>query len=289
MTADTTTASTPVVRRRGPRHIGRTAASSLALRWLVFAVAVGLWQLVTYVLPEEDKLYFPPPSAIAARMYHLWLSGPADHLFLTDAATGNIYPSLARMLGGWLLAAVIGVTAGILLGRSQHLIEYVDPLIQLARAIPSPTLIPVFIVIFKLGTTMRVAVIVFGVLWPILLNTIDGARSVEPLKLDIARVFALTRFQRFRLIILPSATPKIFAGLRVSLSLSIILMVISEMVGGTDGIGYTLYSARDAFETVDMWAAIVLLGIIGYTFNSALLRVERRVLAWHRGAQRAED
>jgi ABC-type nitrate/sulfonate/bicarbonate transport system permease component len=288
MTADTTTASAPVL-RRSPRPLGRSGASGLALRWLVFAVTLGLWQLATYVVPEDDKLYFPPPSSIIVRMYHLWLSGPADHLFLTDAATGNIFPSLARMFGGWLIAGVIGVTAGILLGRSRHLIEYVDPLIQLARAIPSPTLIPVFIVIFKLGTTMRIAVIVFGVLWPILLNTIEGARSVEPLQLDIARVFALTRTQRFRLIILPSATPKIFAGLRVSLSMSIILMVISEMVGGTDGIGYTIYAAKDAFEILDMWSAILLLGIIGYTFNSALLRVERHVLAWHRGAQRAED
>jgi ABC-type nitrate/sulfonate/bicarbonate transport system permease component len=289
MSAPTTTAPVAAAPRR-TRTFGRSGAAGLALRWVVFAVAVVLWQLATYVaVPEDDKLYFPAPTVIAKRMYELWLTGPAGHLFLTQAATDNILPSIGRMLAGWSIAVVIGVGLGVLLGRTQTLLDYVDPLIQFFRAIPSPALIPVFIVLFKLGLTMRLAVIVFGVLWPILLNSIDGARSVEPLQLDISRVFALSRFRRFWLIVMPSAGPKIFAGLRVSLSLSIILMVISEMVGGTNGIGYTLYTAKDSFELPDMWAAIVLLGIMGYTLNSALLWVERRVLAWHRGARRVDQ
>ncbi|MDN3360116.1 ABC transporter permease [Actinomadura sp. DC4] len=285
----TTTAPVAAAPRR-TRPFGRSGPAGLALRWAVFAVAVAIWQLVTYVgVPEDDKLYFPHPTTIAKRMYDLWLTGPASHLFLTEAATENVLPSIGRMLAGWAIAVVIGVSLGVLLGRSQTLLDYVDPLIQFFRALPSPTLIPVFIVLFKLGLTMRLAVIVFGVLWPILLNSIEGARSVEPLQIDISRVFALSRVERFRLIVVPSAGPKIFAGLRVSLSLSIILMVISEMVGGTNGIGYTLYAAKDSFELPDMWAAIVLLGIIGYSFNAALLAVERRVLAWHRGARRVDQ
>jgi ABC-type nitrate/sulfonate/bicarbonate transport system permease component len=289
MTAPTTTAPVAAAPRR-TRSFGRSGPVGLALRWVVFAVAVALWQLATYVaVPEDDKLFFPPPTVIGKRMYELWLTGPVDHVFLTSAATDNILPSIGRMLAGWGLAIVLGVGLGVLLGRSQRLLDYVDPLIQFFRATPSPALIPVFIVLFKLGLTMRLAVIVFGVLWPILLNSIDGARSVEPLQLDIARVFALTRFERFRLIVVPSAAPKIFAGLRVSLSLSIILMVISEMVGGTNGIGYTLYTAKDSFALPDMWSAIVLLGILGYAFNSALLWVERHVLSWHHGARRVEQ
>jgi ABC-type nitrate/sulfonate/bicarbonate transport system permease component len=287
MTAEAV-AVTPARRRN--RAFGRSGPVGLALRWAVFAVAVVLWQLATYVaVPEDDKLFFPPPTTIARSMYHLWLTGPADHVFLTSAATGNILPSIGRMLGGWGLAVVIGVSVGVLLGRSQTLLDYVDPLIQFFRAIPSPTLIPVFIVLFKLGLTMRLAVIVFGVLWPILLNSIDGSRSVEPLQMEIAQVFGLSRLQRFRMIIMPSAGPKIFAGLRISLSMAIILMVISEMVGGTDGLGYTLYTAKDSFALPEMWSVIVLLGILGYTLNSALLWVERKVLAWHRGARRVEQ
>jgi ABC-type nitrate/sulfonate/bicarbonate transport system permease component len=146
----------------------------------------------------------------------------------------------------------------------------------------------VFIVIFKIGTSMRLAVIVFGVVWPILLNTIDGVRSVEPLQLDTARVFRLSRLEQLRLIVIPAAAPKIFAGLRVGLSLAVILMVVSELVGGTDGIGYLLSSAKESFELPDMWAVIVLLGVLGYTANALLILVERRVLAWHHGVRRAD-
>jgi ABC-type nitrate/sulfonate/bicarbonate transport system permease component len=259
------------------------------LRWGVFAAAVSVWQLVTEVaVPEDEKVYFPPPSVIAHRFYQLWLSGPADHGFLTPAVAADIVPSVERMLAGWLLAAVIGVGLGVLLGRLPAVLDYVDPLIQFFRAIPPPALIPVFIVLFKLGPAMRLAVIVSGVVWPILLNAIDGARTVEPLRLDVARVFAVTPWRRLRGIILPAAGPKIFAGLRVSLSMAIILMVISEMVGGTDGIGYRLFTTKDSFQLPDMWAVIVLLGLLGYTFNALLLGLERRVLAWQRAERRVE-
>jgi len=259
------------------------------LRWLVFAGALGLWQLIVRVAVSKDyELYFPPPTTIGKRMYEMWLSGPAEHAFLTNEAMGNVVPSVLRMLGGWGLAAVLGITLGLALGRSQRALDYVDPLIQFFRTIPPPALIPVFIVVFKIGTGMRLAVIVFGVIWPILLNSIEGARSVEPLQLDLARVFKVTPVRRLRRIILPATSPKIFAGLRVSLSLSIILMVISEMVGATDGIGLTLFNAKDSFLLSDMWAVIVLLGVLGYVFNTMLLWVERHVLAWHRGERRVD-
>jgi ABC-type nitrate/sulfonate/bicarbonate transport system permease component len=265
-------------------RLGRRGIGGLLLRWAVFAVAVAAWQLVTsFAVPDDKKVFFPPPSAIARRMYELWLSGPAGHGFLTPAVAADIVPSVERMLAGWLLAAVLGVGLGLLLGRLPAALDYVDPLIQFCRAVPPPVLIPVFIVLFKLGPTMRLAVIVSGVVWPILLNSIDGARTVEPLRLDVARVFALTPWQRLRGIILPAAGPKIFAGLRVSLSMAIILMVISEMVGGTEGIGYRLYITKDSFQLPDMWSVIVLLGLLGYTFNALLLALEHHVLAWQRG------
>jgi ABC-type nitrate/sulfonate/bicarbonate transport system permease component len=271
----------------GVERRGRRVLSGFLLRWTVFAATVAAWQLVTAVaVPEDEKVFFPPPSVIGRRMYELWLSGPAGHGFLTPAVTADIVPSVERMLAGWLLAAVLGVGLGLLLGRLPRVLDYVDLPIQFGRAIPPPALIPVFIVLLKLGPAMRVAVIVFGVVWPILLNSIDGARTVEPLRLDVARVFTLTPWQRLRGIIVPAAGPKIFAGLRISLSMSIILMVISEMVGGTDGIGYRLFTAKDSFQLPDMWSVIVLLGLLGYTFNALLLALERHVLFWHRGERR---
>jgi ABC-type nitrate/sulfonate/bicarbonate transport system permease component len=273
----------------GGDGVTATGARRFLMRWTVLAAAVAGWQLVASVaVPEDEKVFFPPPSVIAHRMYELWLSGPPDHGFLTPAVMADIVPSVERMLAGWLLAVVLGVGLGVLLGRLPGVLDYADPLIQFFRAIPPPALIPVFIVLFKLGPAMRLAVIVCGVIWPILLNSIDGARTVEPLRLDVARVFALTPWQRLRGIILPAAGPKIFAGLRISLSMSIILMVISEMVGGTDGIGYQLFTTKDAFQLPDMWSIIVLLGVLGYTCNALLLGLERHVLAWQRGERRRE-
>jgi ABC-type nitrate/sulfonate/bicarbonate transport system permease component len=280
----TTSANPPVV-PAGRRRV-RAALTGVALRWSVFLAAVGLWQLVTTTLtPEDYAPYFPPPSTIAGTLYETWFSGPVSHVFLTPTAIDHLLPSLGRLLGGWALAAAISIPVGVALGRSKHALDYVAPLIHFGRSIPATTLIPVFIVLFKFSTAMRVSVIVFGVVWPILLNAIDGARKVEPAHLDIARVFRMSRPVRLWLIVVPAAAPRIFAGLRISLSLSIILMVTSELVGATDGVGFFLSNAKKSFELPEMWSAIVLLGVVGYLLNTALLAVERRVLGWQFNAE----
>ncbi|MCW2881152.1 MAG: Nitrate transporter permease [Sphaerisporangium sp.] len=253
----------------------------LARVWLV-PIAVAAWELGTR---QAGSTYFPPPSQILARMYELWFSGPAAHLFLTDGALGDFLPSLARLFGGWALACVLGIGLGVALGRSRKLSGYIDPLVEFGRAIPPPTLIPLFIILFKMGTQMQVATIVYGVIWPILINTIDGARHVDRVHADTAQAFGLGRAQRLFRIILPAAGPKIFAGVRLSLSLAVILMVVSELVGSTNGIGYQLMFTQQNFDLSGMWGAIVLLGVLGFVLNASFLVVERRVLSWHRRAR----
>ena len=266
----------------------RPRLTRTAARWLVFAAVVAVWQFAVRLVPAEERAFFPPPSMIAAHMYRLWLTGPPAHLFLTPVVTGQVLPSLARMAGGWALAVTAGVAAGLLFGRVTRAHDYVDPLTHFFRALPPPALIPIFIIVFKLTDVMRIAVIAFGVVWPVVLNTIEGARSVDPLQLDTARVFRLSPARRLWSVILPSAAPKIFAGLRISLSMALILMVVSETVGGFDGIGYTLFHAEQAFEVTDMWAWIGLLGLLGYGLNALLLWLERWLLAWHRAAREVE-
>jgi ABC-type nitrate/sulfonate/bicarbonate transport system permease component len=252
-------------------------------RWLVLAAAVAVWEAFSR---WKQNPFFPPPTTVLARMYHLWFSGPAAHLFLTSDAVGNILPSLGRILAGLAISTAIGVPVGVAIGRSATASAYLEPIFHFARAIPPVTLAPVFIVLFKLGTQMELATIVFGTIWPILLNTADGARSVDPLQIETARAFRLTPVQRFVWIIVPAALPKIFAGLRLSLALSLILMVFSELVGSNNGIGYELNNASSSFDLPAMWSGIVLLGILGYGLNGLLLAAERRLLAWHRGARR---
>jgi ABC-type nitrate/sulfonate/bicarbonate transport system permease component len=196
----------------------------------------------------------------------------------------NLVPSLTRMAVGLTASVVAGVTLGIALGRSERVFAYLDPAFQFARVIPPPTLVPMFIVLFELGAEMQIASIIFSAIWPILLNTTDGARSVDRLQMETARVFKLSAADRVLRIIFPSTLPKIFAGLRLSLSLSLILMVFSELLPGTaNGIGFELTDAQSRSDLPTMWSAIVLLGILGCVLNSVLLVVERRVLAWRRG------
>ena len=249
-------------------------------RWSAFVVAVALWEVVARRMAD---VFFPPPSAIVRRMYHLWFSGPPSHLFLSGDAVGNLLPSLARMGIGLGVALVLGIVVGLALGRSARFFQYVDPVLQFARVIPPPTLVPVFVVLLHLGPAMQVTSIVFGAVWPILLNTAEGARSVDRALLDTARVFRLSALDRVGLVIVPSALPKLFAGLRLSLSLSLILMVFSELLPGTaNGIGFALTDAQSRSDLPTVWAAIVLLGILGYVLNTLLLGVERRVVHYGR-------
>jgi ABC-type nitrate/sulfonate/bicarbonate transport system permease component len=251
-------------------------------QWLVLAAAVYLWQLWA---SSRNSPFFPPPSAILSRMHQRWFSGPAAHLFLTADATGNVVPSIARILIGLAISLVIAVPLGIALGRSPSITAFLDPLLQFARSIPVVTAAPVFIALFKLGTQMEVATIVAGTIWPLLLNTIDGARTVPVLQLETAAAFRLSAWDRLTRVIVPSALPKIFTGLRLSLSLSLILMVFAELVGSSNGVGYEMNNASNSFDLPSFWATLVLLGILGYVLNAILYGVEKIALAWHRGAR----
>ncbi|WP_369034690.1 ABC transporter permease [Streptomyces adonidis] len=272
-----TTAPTPIASRAA--RVGSLARGAL-LRWLVLALAVGAWQLAARA---HGSVYFPPPGRIARHAYDLWFSGPVSQLFLTDAAVDNILPSLGRMAVGFALAAVAGVALGIAVGRSHQAYALCNPVLQFARAVPPPALVPVFVVVLDFGTQMQIASIVFSAVWPVLINTADGARNVDPLRLEVATVLRLTAFERLWLLLLPSALPRIFAGLRLSLSLSLILMVFSELLPGTaNGIGFTLTDAQSRSDLLTVWAALVLLGALGYLLNTGLLAVEKRLIGSRR-------
>jgi ABC-type nitrate/sulfonate/bicarbonate transport system permease component len=254
-----------------------TRLKGLTQRWIVFVGLVIVWELATLA---AQSVFFPTPTDILDAAGKMWLGGPGSQLGLNDAVFVHILPSLGRLLTGWLGAAVVGVTLGIALGRSKHGIDYFGPLFAFLRSIPPVLLLPFFMVIFGIESPEKIALIAFGALWPILLNAVDGARSVDQVKLDTVKSFRVSRPQWILMVVLPAALPKIFAGLRVSLSLSLVLMVISELVGSVNGMGTQLVDAQRQYDYANMWALIVLLGVLGYGLNSLLLMLERRVLSW---------
>ncbi len=264
--------------------MSRRSLTLLAARLLVLAAAVACWQLGTV---EANSAYFLPPSAIVSAMYHLWFSGPAGHLWLTRDAVANLLPSLGRMLGGWAVAGLAGIALGVAIGRTALLADLTEPVVHFARAVPPPALVPVFLFVFNIGTPMELAAIIFGCVWPVLINSIDGARHVHPGHLEAARAFRITPAQRVLRIIVPSAAPKILAGLRLSLALALVMMIVSEFAGSTDGIGREMLQAQSLFDVKTMWAIIVFLGLIGIAANALFALLERRLLAWQPTAHAA--
>jgi ABC-type nitrate/sulfonate/bicarbonate transport system permease component len=271
-TGPSATASLPIMRVLG----------SITARWGLGVGLVVLWQLLAL---RAGSIFFPPPTEIARRAVELWLSGPPSRLFLTDGVIHDVLPSLFRLLAGWSLAVAGGITLGTLIGRWRRISELLDPSLQFLRAIPGPALVPVFILLLGTESTMRIALIAFGSIWPVLLNTIEGTRTVDPVQIDTASAFRLPRGALLWRIILPAAMPKIFAGARISLALAVILMVVSELVASTNGIGYRIQYAQIMFLLTDMWCGIVLLAFIGYALNRLFLKIEDRALGWHRGAR----
>ncbi|HVW40049.1 MAG TPA: ABC transporter permease [Amycolatopsis sp.] len=250
-----------------------------ARRWLVFVVFLGLWELVTRAV---GNAYFPPPSRIASATLDTW--------FTATGMTDDILPSLGRMLAGWAIAVAIGVVLGVALGRSPVATDYVSPMFFFARAVPATLLVPVFLVAFGIGPKMEIVTVTFGAVWPVLLNTIDGSRSVDDVQAETVRAFRIPRAQWVFGVVLPTALPKIFAGMRLALSLAIILMVVSELMGGSsNGIGYRLVNAQGLFQFPQMWAWIVLVSVLGYVANLVLTAAERRALSWHPGFRAEAD
>jgi ABC-type nitrate/sulfonate/bicarbonate transport system permease component len=233
---------------------------------------VAAWQLYTV---ERDDPKFPRPTTILSEFRRLWLFSQFDT---------HIAPSLERIALGFSIAVILGVALGIPLGLSRLGRSAAMPHIEYWRAMPPPALLPISIVLLKdIGNRQKIAFIAFFCIFPVLLNTIDGVRGLDPTIVDTARAYGVPVQERIRRIVLPAAFPQISAGMRTSLSLAVIIMVVAEYFSSTSGVGYVLLISKNTFQLGPMWAAILLIGVIGYVLNLAYLLVERRLLAWHRG------
>ncbi|HEV8686295.1 MAG TPA: ABC transporter permease [Gaiellaceae bacterium] len=239
------------------------------------AVPVALlaaWQLWTV---HAGSQYFPRLSTIVVEFRHMWLFSQFGE---------HVVPSLERIGLGFAIAVVVGIALGIPLGLSRWARLWAMPHIEYWRAMPPPALLPISVVLLhSIGNVQKVSFIAFFCLFPVLLNTIDGVRGIDPTLLDTARSYGLRGFDRIRRIILPAALPQIAAGMRNSLSLAVIMMVLSEYFSSTSGVGYVLLISKNTFQLAPMWAAILLIGLLGYLLNLLFILAERRLLAWHRG------
>lgn len=243
---------------------------------LALEISVPVLLLTAYALwaAAAESFYFPPLGEIGERFTELWFS---------ERLAEDVLPSLRRLAIGYLLCTVVGIGVGLVLGAFRLVQQAVQPFAEFLRALPAVALIPFAILVFGArGDAMKIFIILIGAVWPILLNTIDGVRGVDRGMLEMARAYSVGRWGRIRDVVIPAALPRVVAGMRTSLSIAIILMVVSEMVASSNGVGYFVLESQRRFAIADMWAGIVLLGIIGYVANLLFVQTERRILRWHR-------
>jgi ABC-type nitrate/sulfonate/bicarbonate transport system permease component len=246
---------------------------------LVLGLPVVLLAAWWVLSAGSESYYLPPLQDIFAAFPDTWFHG---------RLTSDALPSVLRLLVGYLLALVLGVGLGVVIGSSRPVRALVEPVLEFLRAIPPPVLVPVLILFAGIGNTMKVLVIVSGCVWPILLNTVEGVRAVDDVLAETCRCYGVRGRSRLRYLVLRSASPQIVTGMRQALSVGIILMVISEMFASSNGLGFTIIQFQRSFAVAQMWTGILLLGLLGFALAMVMRLVERRLLFWRVGLRRAQ-
>jgi ABC-type nitrate/sulfonate/bicarbonate transport system permease component len=239
-------------------------AQELILPLVVFVA----WWVVS---ANSESLYFPPVSTILGAFSDTWVFEQVGEV---------LWPTLKTFVFGYAGALVLGVALGLLLAANRRVATFVNPLVEFLRALPGVALVPVFMAVLGVGMGMRVTVVVFASIWPILLNTMDGVRGLDLVAKETAWSFRVPRRQRLIRLTLPGAAPQIVAGARVGLSLSLVAVIVTEMVAPAEGVGAFARTAQFSFDITQMWTLILLMGLVGYLLNLAFLLLERRILRW---------
>lgn len=248
---------------------------------VLFAIGLPIILIAAWWVASANStsFFWPPLSQILEVFPQTWLEG---------RLTSDVLPSVVRLLLGYALALLIGISVGLAVGSSRVLRETAEPVLEFLRAIPPPVLVPVIMLFAGIGDGMKISVIAFGCVWPILLNTVEGVRGVDEVLTDTARSYGLGTATRMRSVVLRAASPQIMAGARQALSVGIILMVISEMFAASNGLGFTTVQFQRSFAIPEMWTGIILLGLIGVLLATVFRFVEQRVLSWYLGLRTAQ-
>lgn len=250
------------------KHGLRMAAGSL----VVFAALVALWWAASQG-GWVSRVFLPtPPETVRALT-----DGLADgRLWQFTAAT------VGRMVTGWLLASLLGVMLGALIGSSATVRAWLLPTLEFIRPLPASAVMPLAIAIFGLSSGMVLFVVAFGAMWPVLLATIHGFVSVHPRLGEVSAALQLSRTDFAFKVGLPNSMPDILAGMRLSMTVSLIVSVVGEMVASQAGLGQAILLAARSYRASDLYAGVVLLGAIGFASNALLARAETRLLRWQR-------
>ena len=192
----------------------------------------------------------------------------------------DIAISLQRSGVAYFGAVLFSIPLGLFMGQIPAVERALDPILQFFRQTSALALYPVFILMLGLGEASKTFVIFWATLFPLLLSTIGGVKEVDPKLIEMARVYNATRLTIFRRVVLPGAIPSIFVGLRLSATTALLLLIASEMIGANKGVGFQVMNAQYNFQVPLMFAAILILAVLGLFANYALVFLQRRLCRW---------
>jgi len=217
------------------------------------------------------RALMPPPSAIGLALWDLLESG---------AFVEPLLATLQLVFAGFALGSLLGVAGGLAMGWFPAAFRLLEPLVELMRPIPKAALVPPLMLFLGIGTTMKVTSVTLAVLFPVLVNTLQGVRGTDRVMLDAARTHGWGTAHTLWHLVLPSALPFILAGMRISLGLALVLAVLAEMLTGQGGLGFLILDMQRSFLIRQMYAWLIILAVLGLALNSLFLLAERRALHW---------
>lgn len=265
-----TVASTVLPARRGTARRLRRTLLSVATKTIVLVLLLVFWEVAPR-LGLVDATFLPPFSEVLRALVELAGNGQL---------AANIEASLVRSLSGFVLAVLVAVPLGVLIGWYKPVSDLLGPVLQVFLNTAALALLPVFVLILGIGEASKISIVLYACTWPILLNTISAVRTVDPTLLKLARSLDLPAIRLFQKVVLPAALPTIFTGIRLAGAAAIVVVIAAEMVGAKAGLGYLINSSQYNFAIPEMYAGIVTISVVGVGFNQLLVAVERRLTSW---------
>lgn len=232
---------------------------------------IVIWQLAS-LLGILNEHILPSPGKVVLALVKLIENGK----LLT-----NLLISLSRVIKGFIIGTLVGVTIGTIMGLSVNLRIFLNSLVSIFRPIPMIAWIPLLILGLGIGEESKVAVIFIGTLWPVLLNTLAGILSVDEKLLEVAKVLEKSKSDILVNVILPSAWPSIFTGLRLGISTAWTCVVAAEMVAASSGIGYMITYARELSQPDVVLVGVFTIGLVGLVIDHIIARLQRTILKWN--------
>jgi ABC-type nitrate/sulfonate/bicarbonate transport system permease component len=257
-----------------------TRIADLRIRIITIIVLLVLWELFSR-LGVISMLALPRPTHLLSVLWELARFG-----FPKDITVWiHIKATIWRILQGYLLAAVVAIPAGLIIGRIYLLERAANPIVTFARSIATISLLPLAIAWFGVSELSRVLLIMYGAFWAILTNTIQGVKSVDVTFINVGKMFGTNKTQLFFRVILPATLPRIFAGMKVALGISFMVIIGVEMIGTVKGLGALIQQARYFYKSDVAIAGTIFIGIFGLLISIILDWLEKIMLPWAVGLE----